>query len=146
MATMYTHKNGGKTESAANTMTYENVEIPDTMLAKRVWIVRAELDCSWPEYVAAQNTSTGMIIGTGKTAPASVSINQDGVISSRKHSKFSTGAAQFACFAEGPEQAEGHFEVFKHMDGKFYFTIGILGVQNTAAGSCAYRVDFEIET
>lgn len=146
MPTIYSFKNGSKTETAANTMTYDNVEVPDSQQAKKVYIVRAELDVAAPDYVAASNTATIANVIAGKTAPTDPGISEAGAITSKSCQKFSTGAAGYAAIVEGPDQAQGRWEVFKNpSDGKFYFTVGVKGVLNTGAKTAYYRVDFEIE-
>lgn len=146
MAIVNSFKNGSKAESAANTMTYDNVEIPDSIGAKRVFIIRAEIDVDQPEYVAASNTFTMGIVQAGKLSPSAATINEPGAITSKTFMKLSTGAANFAAIVEGPDQAQGRWEVYKAPnDNKYYFTVGIKGLARTAAGVITYRVDFEIE-
>lgn len=147
MPIIYTFKNGSKAESAANTMTYDNVEVPESYGAKRVFVVRAEMDVSVPDYIAASQTLTGACLIAGKTAPSAVEISEPGAITSVRAIQLSTGAAQFASMHHGPDQAQGHWEVPRNAaDNKFYITVGVKGGGNTNAKTVYYRVDFEVET
>jgi len=138
--------NSSKVESAANTLTYENVEVPNSSGARNVHLVRAELDPDAPEYVAASDTVVVAIAILGKSTPTSVDLAQVGAITTKSITKFSTGAAQFAAVVSGPDQAQGRWEIPKNpSDGKYYFTIAVKGSNNVAAKYVRYRCDFEVE-
>lgn len=146
MGTIYTFKNGSKLESGNNTMTYDNVEVPETLNAKRVFVVRVELDTSMPQYVAAADTYAEANALIGKLAPSSCQISEPGAITSKRVIAKSTGAAQFAIVHEGPEQAQGRWEIPKApADGKYYVTVGVKGTACTGQMTVHYRFDFEIE-
>jgi hypothetical protein len=134
-------------ETAVNTLKYASVEVPGSSGASKVYIVRAEVDVSMPDYVAASNTAVEGAIIAGAVVPTIVGIQQVGAITTKKCMIMSTGAAGFAALIQGPDQAQGRFEVPKNAaDGKFYFTAAVISTLCTNLHQVNWRVDFLIES
>lgn len=147
MPITYQSKNSYKTESGNNTLTIDNVEVPESTGAKRVHIIRVEMDVSLPTYVAASTTAVNAVLIGGKVTPSVCTIAEPGAITTKAVIIVSTGAAGLGVVIEGPNQAQGHWEIFRDSrDGKYYFTVAVVGTANTATKTVCYRVDFEIET
>jgi hypothetical protein len=142
---VFVHGNSSKTESAANTATTDQVEIPGSAGAKQVFIRRIELDIVEPDYVAASNTTTRAAACAGKIDATGSWVSQPGVITSKSIRILSTGAAGFAAIMDGPSEANGRWEVFKdNNDGKFYITFVVHGNNNTGAKAVRYTYDAEV--
>jgi len=145
LVTSFEFQNNSKNESANNTLTYENVEVPNSNGALEVHVIASEIDCKDPSYVAAQVTKCYASLISGKVIPTTPLISEPGAFHTVEKTILSTGAAGFAAYIHGPSQVRGYFNVPKSaLDGKFYITACLLGVQNTATMSMYWRLDFEI--
>lgn len=137
--------NSSKVESAANTLTLDKQEVPNSSGAKEVYLLRAEVDVSAPDYVAASNTHTTGSLVLGDLVPTTPELDQKGAITTKSISILSTGAAGFAAIVSGPGQAQGRWKIPKSpIDKKYYVTGAIKGTLNTAAKTLSYRADFEV--
>lgn len=147
MATTIEHINSSKAETAAHTLTYENVEVPNSNGAKAVHVVRVEMHLDEPQHVAASTTAVMGLMVAGKITPTTALLNQVGALTQKTRYKYSNGASAYAAETVGPEQAQGRWEVPKYPgDGKFYITPVVCGSATcTAALTVYYRVDFEVE-
>jgi hypothetical protein len=134
------------TEGGANTISTTPAQVPNSQGAKRVWLVRCEIDMSWPDYQAAVSPEVRGAIALGKVTGTDPGLGQTHVITSKKHKYHSTGAANFGVSEEGPGQAQGRWEIFPDNDDKgFWYTPMVMGVNCTVAKTMSYRIDFEME-
>jgi hypothetical protein len=140
--------NGSKSESAANTLTYESIEIPNSYGAKTVWVKRVQIDVDLAEIPAGANGtaySRGSAI-VGKVVPTSIELEQVGCITTKKSLHYSAGAGvPAAALIEGPEVYEGPIEVPRYQDGKYYITNAIHGAGNVAVKIIHYHWEFAVQ-
>lgn len=139
------HYNGEKQEGAANTIAYENVEVPNSYGAKKCFLIRVEMDVTVPDKVASTDTYSMGMFAVGKFTPTTCDVSQSGAITTKHWVCYSDATPdRMAFLVNGPDQAQGRWEVPRNpQDGKYYFTAAIVGAGNTNAKKVYYRADFE---
>jgi hypothetical protein len=142
------HLNVSKAESAANTLTYDQYEVPNSQGAKRVFLEDIMLTVSHPDLVASTKTMVEAIAIRGKldAAPGAVNISQVGAVH-QISSNIWCDATPLPVAVDGsvPDDREGPFEIPKYRDGKFYLTLAIKGTACTAVKTVYCHAEFSIE-
>lgn len=138
--------NGIVTESAANTINYANVEVPNSAGAKKVMLRHAELDLDQPNRTTAGVASCQSTILVGKQAPTTVALSGSGCLFTTKIWQLHDGTNTIGLNGEGPvRQNDMMVPIGKDADGKYYVTVAVKGLSNAAAVSVNYRLDFLVE-
>jgi hypothetical protein len=141
-------KRGNKVETAANTLTYEQVKITDKQ-GSRAALVSCEIDMSQPDLKATAGTNSmcGMAC-MGKQTPTAIQLDQSQSIFTKVKTKGSDGTNPTYENTEGPEIYEPKFEpeeIPMDPDGYCYITIAVKGDGNSAAKYIYYRIRCKVK-
>ena len=135
--------NTSATESGANTLKYENIEVGASHL-KGVLIRGLALNVQAPDSVASTTTEAIACLRLGKHAPTTIAnLSHDGVIAIVNEVMTSDATPQpVNTREEGPFTRDGlMISVPRDVDGKFYVTLMVKGVSNTAAKTGKVRLE-----
>lgn len=138
--------NGVVTQTAVNTLKYEQILVPGSQNAKAVVIEDIELDVQEPDMVASTQTASMAMVVAGKKAPTSLLLSTEGAVHLVRDMMV-CDATPLPTVYEGanPKDREGPFPVSKEQDGSFYVTVAIQTAACTALKNCYYRIDFTVE-
>ena len=136
--------NGTVTESAANTITNSQVEVPNSYGAKKVFVRSAELDPFEPDVVASGWSKTYAVACAGKQTPTSATLADQGAFTTKEKRLWCASTAPVVRATDGPDQYMGPRQIFPDQDGKFYVTIAVLGSGNSAAKNVRYNIEFMV--
>lgn len=140
--------NTSKAESAANTYTGLNVELPSTAGAKRVYITNIVLDISPPSVEASQDNSVvGALMVGYQERTASAHVGVSGVIGLiRERIRADATPDPTLHTGNAPFQREGvRIRVPKTGDGKYFIYLEVCGTGNAAASTIYARVEYIVE-
>lgn len=116
---------GSKTESAAHTITYDNVAVPGYDSAKRAFLDAYEVDISVPDVVASKYSTVDVAIMLNKHSPTSVDLANDDTIGTPQAISAGSSYATPPSYL-GPNNKENLMLPIK--DG--YVTVAIVGDSN----------------
>jgi len=131
-------------ETAANTLTPLQVEVPNSIGAKAVVMKYAELEVDLPDIVATRSVTYGLL-QVGKKTPTATNLSQaDAVMNANVVEEGGAGPVTKGLLISGPECRDCRIPIRSEQDGKYYVTLAVKGVNNTGAKNCYLRAEFEV--
>jgi hypothetical protein len=134
-------------ETAANTFTAEEVEVPNTAGAHKVVMTRCLVETTLSEGIAATQTETRGSVSVGQVkssldSAGQILANNLGVAALGFNGCYGVGRA-LAC-GENLKECFPSREVPKSSDGKFYVTLAVKGANNTVAKYVRIAAEFAV--
>lgn len=139
--------NSSVTESAANTYKATAAEVPNSSGAKSVWLTGFEIDIETPDAVTSGwSTLEGQLMIGHQESTTSINLAASGVVSTYKRSRYDDGSnVPVVADNQGPYSRVGPVKIPRHVDNKYYVTIGNKGTGQTDASTVRYSAEFIVE-
>lgn len=131
-------------ESAVNTFSTDNYEVPNSEGARGVALRRFEFDVSDPEVNGVANTESSVraLLLRGKATPTTTQLNQTNALASRTRRAVGDASKHTCVWDEGPDVYKGPCPIPRAEDGKYYYTVALKGESNTNARSVSWAAEF----
>jgi hypothetical protein len=130
------------TEGSVHTIKSQSYEVPNSSGATRVLIKDIELDVDIPDSISGADSDVQSVVMLGKATPSNAHLNNNNSVISASTHRYNTSAVSFS----GPQSKEILLlEIQKNSDGKFYYTVAVVGsINSTAVKSARTSASFMV--
>jgi len=137
--------NGSLVESAANTLTPDQLEVPGSQGATKVTLVECKLQIDPPDAIAGVSRSQA-VVQTGLQTPTNPFISQDDAVCAEDFLAFGSAAGTYVFLVELQRGQLSHpVDVqVQQNSGEYYVTLAVQGEANTNVKTVYYSMTFNV--